>query len=132
MRGYPVRRFLILAAFAGLAGCATDMPLSEETETPALVLARGQDQLQAMQRYLSPYEAKLRKEGYHPERLARFAAHFPREEWDYLRRLYTGEIRGESIAPHPGSPIYEIASAIRLTEAEGDPGFKIRHPRRSR
>ncbi|MEK7379854.1 MAG: hypothetical protein AAB075_02445 [Gemmatimonadota bacterium] len=127
-----MRRFLILVTFAGLAGCATDMPLSDKTETPALVLARGQDQFQAMQRYLSPYAAKLRKEGYHPERLARFTAHFPREEWDYLRRLYTGEIRGESIAPHPGSPVYEIASAIRLTEAEGDPGLKIRNPRRTR
>lgn len=132
MRGYPVRRFLILVAFAGLAGCATDTPLSEKTETPELVLARGADQLQAMQRYLQPYAAKLRKEGYHPERLARFTAHFPREEWDYLRRLYTGEIRGESIAPQPGSPLYEIASAMRLTEAEGDPGFKVKHPGRSR
>ncbi len=99
-----MRRFLILVALAGLAGCATDMPLSEKTETPELVLARGQDQLQAMERYLSPYGAQLRKEGYNPKRLARFAAHFPREEWDYLRRLYTGEIRGESIAPATGFP----------------------------
>ena len=132
MRGYPVRRFLILVAFAGLAGCATDTPLSEKTETLALVLARGQDQLPAMQRYLAPYAPQLLKRGYNPERLARFTAHFPREEWDYLRRLYTGEIRGESIAPQPGSPLYEIASVIRLTEAEGDPGFKIRNPRRPR
>lgn len=121
-----MRNLICCLAVAALVGCTAEPPVSEQAETPEVVLARGVDQYPAMQRFLAPYRAKLIKEGYHPDRLARFLAHAPKAEWEFLRQVYTGEIRGVSLMPMPGTPLYEIASTIRLTDAEGDPAIQVR------
>lgn len=113
-----------------LGGCGNEVPAtaSVETGTPAVVLDRGQDQYAAMQQYLAPYRAELMKNGYHPDRLARYLAHSPRGEWDYRRKVYTGEIRGVSFWAPEGSLLHEYWSAIRLTEAEGGPSADRQWP----
>lgn len=118
-----MRHFWVYGTLIGLAsgGCASEPAVTTATEagTPAIILARGQDQYAAVQRHLEPYRAKLMENGYQPERLARFIAHMPREKWDYMRKVYTGEIRGVAFHAPEGSLLYEYGRTVFLTEAEG-------------